>query len=306
MFVIIGIIAVCTCVIGSYMAMGGKLAVLNQPFEVTLIFGAGISAFLISNPMRVVKASFGRLGGIFKGPKYKKPDYLELLTMQYQVFKLMKQKGALALEAHVENPHDSTLFKEFPTFHKDHHAVDFFCDYVRLLTLGSDNPHEIESLMEQELEVHHHGDHTVAHALTNMAESFPALGIVAAVLGVIKTMGSISEPPRSSRKPDRRCAGRDFLGYPSVLWFFCAVRQRGQADHGRGVDLLLLHEGGDHRPPARICAAGFGGIRTQGAGRPQPPVLCRGRGGLWQPAGAAITGIRRDPTPVHLAGFSFG
>jgi len=195
MFVLIGIIAVITCVIGSYMAMGGKLAVLNQPFEVTLIFGAGISAFFISNPMRVVKASFGRLGGIFKGPKYKKADYLELLTMQYQVFKLMKQKGALALEAHVENPHESSLFSEFPTFHKDHHAVDFFCDYVRLLTLGSDNPHEIESLMEQELEVHHHADHTVAHALTAMAESFPALGIVAAVLGVIKTMGSISEPP---------------------------------------------------------------------------------------------------------------
>lgn len=195
MFAIIGMIAVVACVIGSYVAMGGKLAVLNQPFEVVIIFGAGISAFIIANPMRVVKGAFGKLAAVFKGPKYKKADYLELLSMQYQVFKLMKQKGALALEQHVENSHDSTLFQQFPTFHKDHHALEFFCDYIRLLTLGSDNPHEIESLMEQELEVHHAEDHTLGHALTNLAESFPALGIVAAVLGVIKTMGSISEPP---------------------------------------------------------------------------------------------------------------
>lgn len=107
MFVIIGIVAVIGCVLGSYMAMGGKLGVLNQPFEFTLIFGAGASAFIIANPMRIVKGSVSRLGGIFKGPKYKKADYLELLTMQYQVFKLIKQKGALAVEQHVENPHDS-------------------------------------------------------------------------------------------------------------------------------------------------------------------------------------------------------
>ncbi|MDJ0683305.1 MAG: flagellar motor stator protein MotA [Alphaproteobacteria bacterium] len=195
MFALIGMVAVVVCVIGSYVAMGGKLSVLNQPFEVVIIFGAGISAFVIANPMRVVKAGFAKLGSVFKGVKYKKEDYLELLTMQYQCFKLMKQKGALALEQHVENPHESALFSEFPKFHADHHAVDFFCDYLRLMTLGSDNPHEIESLMEQELEVHHAEDHTYQHALTNLAESFPALGIVAAVLGVIKTMGSISEPP---------------------------------------------------------------------------------------------------------------
>lgn len=195
MFVIIGMIAVVACVIGSYVAMGGKLSVLNQPFEVVIIFGAGISAFIVGNPLGVVKKAFGRLAQCFKGPKYKKDDYLELLMVQYQVFKMMKQKGALALEQHVENPHDSALFKEFPKFYNDHHALEFFCDYLRLMTLGTDNPHEVEALMDQELEVHHHEDHTVGHALTNLAESFPALGIVAAVLGVIKTMGSISEPP---------------------------------------------------------------------------------------------------------------
>ncbi|RED53397.1 flagellar motor stator protein MotA [Aestuariispira insulae] len=195
MFVIIGMVLVVAAVIGSYVAMGGKLSVLNQPFEVVIIFGAGISAFLVSNPLHIVKKGFGRLAGCVKGSKYKKADYLELLLCQYQVFKLMKQKGALALEQHVENPHDSTLFKEFPKFYSDHHALEFFCDYLRLMTLGTDNPHEMEALMDQELEVHHAEDHTVGHALTQLAESFPALGIVAAVLGVIKTMGSISEPP---------------------------------------------------------------------------------------------------------------
>lgn len=195
MFVIVGMVLVVACVIGSFKAAGGHLDVLNQPLEFVIIFGSGISAFLVANPIGVVKKSFGRLGQCFKGPKYKKDDYLELLMVQYQVFKTMKQKGALALEQHVENPHDSTLFKEFPRFYNDHHALEFFCDYLRLMTLGTDNPHEVEALMDQELEVHHHEDHTVGHALTSMAESFPALGIVAAVLGVIHTMGSISEPP---------------------------------------------------------------------------------------------------------------
>ncbi|MEQ8604282.1 MAG: flagellar motor stator protein MotA [Marivibrio sp.] len=220
MFVIIGIIAVIVCVLGSYMAMGGKLAVLNQPFEVTLIFGAGLSAFVIMNPMRVVKGAFGRLAQIFKGPKYKKDDYLELLTMQYQVFKLMKQKGALAVEQHVENPHDSTLFQAFPKFHGDHHALDFFCDYLRLLTMGTDNPHEIEGLIDADLEALHMHDHQASHSLVALAESFPALGIVAAVLGVIKTMGSINEPPEVLGKLIGGALVGTFLGILLCYGFF--------------------------------------------------------------------------------------
>jgi len=195
MFVIIGIVMVLVCVLGSYMAMGGKLGVLWQPFEFTLIFGAGISAYFIANPVRVAKGGLGRMVGIVKGPKYKKADYLELLTMQYQVFKLIKQKGALAVEQHIENPHDSALFQPFEKFHHDHHALEFFCDYLRLMTLGTDNPHEVEALIDSDLEAHHQHDHQVSHALTGLAEGFPAIGIVAAVLGIIKTMGSINEPP---------------------------------------------------------------------------------------------------------------
>lgn len=195
MFVIIGIVGVTACVIGSYMALGGKLAVLNQPFEVVIIGGSGVFAFIIGNPKEVVFKAGGGLAAIFKGPKYKKEDYLELLTMQYQVFRMAKTKGMLSLEQHVENPHESTVFQAFPAFHGDHHAVEFFCDYLRLMTLGTDNPMEIETLMDIELDTHHHEADHVAHALNTMAESFPGLGIVAAVLGVIKTMGSIQEPP---------------------------------------------------------------------------------------------------------------
>lgn len=229
MFVIIGFVMVIVCVLGSYMAMGGKLGVLWQPFEFTLIFGAGVSAYLIANPWRVGKSGFGRLVGIVKGPKYKKDDYLELLTMQYQVFKLIKQRGALAVEQHVENPHDSSLFQPFEKFHGDHHASEFFCDYLRLMTLGTDNPHEVEALIDADLEAHHHHDHQVAHALTALAEGFPALGIVAAVLGIIKTMGSINEPPEVLGKLIGGALVGTFLGILLCYGFFAPFASNAKA-----------------------------------------------------------------------------
>jgi chemotaxis protein MotA len=192
---IVGILMVIGCVLGGYAAMGGKLKVLWQPFEVVIIVGAAIGAFVIANPGVVLKKALKAFGATFKGPKIKKAYYIELLTLQYQVFKLMKSKGVLAIEQHIENPHDSTLFQQFPHFHHNHHAVEFLCDYLRMISLGSDNPHVMEDIMNEELEVHHHEDHQVAGAIQGMADGMPALGIVAAVLGVIKTMGSINEPP---------------------------------------------------------------------------------------------------------------
>ena len=115
--------------------------------------------------------------------------------MMYQIFKLAKTKGLLALEQHIENPEESSIFANFPGFLHDHHAVSFFCDYLRLVTLGSDKPYELEALMDEELEVHHNENHAIVTAVNNVADGMPAIGIVAAVLGVIHTMGSISEPP---------------------------------------------------------------------------------------------------------------
>jgi chemotaxis protein MotA len=132
---------------------------------------------------------------LLKAEKYNKEAYLELLIMLYSVFKLAKSKGALVLEQHVENPEESSLFQRFPTFLGDHHAVTFLCDYLRLLTLGTDNHHEMETLMDEDLETHRAEHHAVASAINTTADGLPALGIVAAVLGVIHTMGSITEPP---------------------------------------------------------------------------------------------------------------
>ena len=195
MFLIVGSVIVLGCVVGSYMALGGKLHVLWQPFELVIIAGAGAGAYIIANPKNVLGQTLGGFASVMKGAKYKKEDYVELLSLLYQVFKLAKTKGMLALESHVDHPHESDLFSRFPSFMANHHAQEFLCDYLRLMTLGTDNPHELEALMDQELDTHHQEAHRVSHALQQLAEAFPGLGIVAAVLGVIKTMGAITEPP---------------------------------------------------------------------------------------------------------------
>ena len=195
MLFLVGIAVVIISVLGGYMLNGGHLGVLWQPFEFMIIFGAAVGAFVIANPMTVLKRVGGSFGHLMKGSRYSKDSYLELLSLLYSVFKLAKSKGMLALEQHVENPHESKLFQQFPNVASDHHAMTFLCDYLRLLTLGSENAHEMEALMDEEIETHHHEHKMVAGSITTMADGMPALGIVAAVLGVIHTMGSITEPP---------------------------------------------------------------------------------------------------------------
>ncbi|MCB2102108.1 MAG: flagellar motor stator protein MotA [Rhodobacterales bacterium] len=195
MFFLIGVLIVIGSVIGGYLLGGGHLGVLWMPFEFMIIFGAAVGGFVIGNPMNVVSGAGKAFGKLLGGAKYKKAAYVELLGVLYTVFKLAKTKGDLALEAHVENPKDSAIFNKFPSFAKDHHAVEFLCDYLRLLTLGTSNAHEVEAVMDEELEVHHNEQHAISGAITTMGDAMPALGIVAAVLGVIHTMGSITEPP---------------------------------------------------------------------------------------------------------------
>lgn len=196
MFVIIGAVLVLGCVFGAYAVHGGHLGVLFQPSEFVIILGASVGAFVIGNTKTNIKQTMKGLKRALKGPTYKKADYVELLSVLYQIFKLAKTKGMLALEQHVEKPDESTLFAQFPKFQKDHHAVEFLCDYLRMMTLGTENPNEVETLIDAELESHHNELHGASHAIQSMADGMPALGIVAAVLGVIHTMGSITEPPK--------------------------------------------------------------------------------------------------------------
>ncbi|MFH1803476.1 MAG: flagellar motor stator protein MotA [Pseudomonadota bacterium] len=193
MFLIIGYLVVIGAVLGGYMPHG-DIAVLWQPLEVLIIFGAAFGTFLSANPLSVVKRGFTYTLRAMKGAK-KKAQYLELLICLYAVFRLAKSKGDLALEAHVENPESSSLFNNFPGVTKDHHALEFLCDYLRLLTLGTSNSYELEAVIDQELEAHHEEEHMVSDAIQTIGDALPALGIVAAVLGVIVTMSSVTEPP---------------------------------------------------------------------------------------------------------------
>jgi chemotaxis protein MotA len=195
MRLIIGTIVVIAAVIGGYLAMGGHLEVLIQPFEAVIILGAAAGAYVIGNTGPVLKQTLGVFGTLMRGPRYNKAAYVELLGLQFTLFKLVQSRGVLALEQHVENPESSPIFARFPKFAANHHAVEFLCDYMRMMTLGTNNTHELEALMDEELEAHHQERSRLVAAIQSLADGTPALGIVAAVLGVIKTMGSIAEPP---------------------------------------------------------------------------------------------------------------
>ncbi len=197
MFQIIGIVLLFAMVFGSYVLAGGKFGVIMHalPHEFMAIGGAGVAAFLISNSLPVIKASLAGFGKTFAGPKWKKQDYKDLLSLLFQLTKTMKSKGVIALESHIEKPAESTIFQKYPKVLKDHFATDFICDTLRMMTMNLEDPHQIEDAMEKQLEKHHHEALASAHALQNLADGLPALGIVAAVLGIVKTMGSITEPP---------------------------------------------------------------------------------------------------------------
>jgi chemotaxis protein MotA len=197
MFPIIGIVLLFALVFGSFLISGGNMAVIIEalPHEMMCIAGAGVAAFLISNSMDVIKATGGGFSKVFGGPKWKAGDYRDLLSLLFLLTKTMKSKGVIALESHIERPGESTIFSRYPNIMKDHFAVDFICDTLRMMTMNLEDPHQVEDAMENQLEKHHNEAIAPSAALQTTADGLPALGIVAAVLGVIKTMGSITEPP---------------------------------------------------------------------------------------------------------------
>jgi chemotaxis protein MotA len=194
---IIGIVVILVTVFGSYIAGGGKIEVILHalPFELTMILGAGIGSFLISNPGHVSKATLKEIKVGLSGSHWKKDDFRDMLSLMFALIRLMKQKGAIAIEPHVENPEQSEIFKRYPHILKDHFVVPFIADTIRLMTMNVNDPHQAEDSMEKQMKKHHHEMLAPANALQNLADATPALGIVAAVLGIIKTMASIDQPP---------------------------------------------------------------------------------------------------------------
>ncbi|CBA17419.1 flagellar motor stator protein MotA [Xanthomonas albilineans] len=194
MLIIVGFIVVLVSVAGGYVLSHGKLGALWQPYELMIIGGSALGAFLVSTPGKIVKETISGIIGVFKGPQYKADDYRGTLTLIYELLNKARRDGFMALEDHVENPASSAIFGNYPKVLADHHLLDFITDCLRLMIGSNIEPHELEPLLELELEKHHHEALAPAHALSKVSDGLPGFGIVAAVLGIVITMGSIGGP----------------------------------------------------------------------------------------------------------------
>ena len=193
---IIGIVTIFVMVFGGYLAAGGKMGIIMKslPFEMTMIGGAAVGAFILSNDTSTIKQTLKDVGKVFKGPKWKPDDYRDMLCLLFELVRLARQ-NPVAIEEHIEAPDTSSIFGKYPKILADHEAVELICDTMRSASMNYDDPHQVEEILEKQLEANlHHSLHS-SHALQSVADGLPALGIVAAVLGVIKTMGSIDQPP---------------------------------------------------------------------------------------------------------------
>jgi chemotaxis protein MotA len=212
MFVIIGIVVVFGAVLAGYLMEHGNLKVLLQPAELVIIAGAAIGTVLIANPLHILKAIAGGIGGVFGGSKYGKAQYLETVKMMYELFSRARKEGMMALETDSDTPDKSPVFSKYPKFLKDHHALAFVCDTLRMAAGGGVEPFDVDQMMELDMDVHHHDASQPIAALSTMADALPGLGIVAAVLGVVITMGALGGPPEEIGKKVAAALVGTFLG----------------------------------------------------------------------------------------------
>ena len=212
MFAIIGIVVVFGAVLTGYLIEKGPLAVLIQPAELIIILGAAIGTVLIANPLHILTKIGGGIGGIFAGSPFTKQRYLETLKMMYELFSRARKDGMMALESDSDAPDKSAIFSKYPSFLNDHHVVDFVCDSIRMASSGSIEPFDADQMIESDMEVHHHEATQPVAALSTMADSLPGLGIVAAVLGVVITMGALGGPPEEIGKHVAAALVGTFLG----------------------------------------------------------------------------------------------
>ena len=212
MFAIVGIFLVFAAIIGGFLLEKGHLAVLLQPAELIIIAGAAAGTLLVANPMRILKAIAAGLTGTLKGSPYTRARYLSTLKMMYQFLNKVRKEGLLAVEMDVEKPAESAIFKSYPDFLHDRHALDFVCDTLRTAITGGVEPFDMDQMMELDMEVHHHEAAQPCDSLTTVADSLPGLGIVAAVLGVVITMGALGGPPEEIGKHVAAALVGTFLG----------------------------------------------------------------------------------------------
>jgi len=197
MFAIVGILVVFASVIGGFLMEKGHIEVLVQPAELLIIAGAATGTLLVANPAHILKGIAAGLKGVLGGSNFGKERYLDTLKMMYEFLNKVRREGLLSVEMDVEKPAESAIFKKYPQFLGDHHSREFVCDTLRMAITGGVEPFDMDQMMEFDMEVHHHGATQPVNALTTMADALPGLGIVAAVLGVVITMGALGGPPET-------------------------------------------------------------------------------------------------------------
>jgi chemotaxis protein MotA len=212
MFAIVGIVVVFAAVISGFLMEKGHIAVLVQPAEFLILVGAAVGTLLVANPMHIIKGVVAGLMGVLKGSKFTKARYLSTLKMMYQFLNKVRKEGLLSVEMDVEKPKESSIFKSYPEFLSDHHAKDFVCDTLRTAITGGVEPFDMDQMMELDMEVHHHAEAVPIAALSTVADALPGLGIVAAVLGVVITMGSLGGPPEEIGEKVAAALVGTFLG----------------------------------------------------------------------------------------------
>jgi len=193
--VIVGYIIVCACVFGGFALAGGHLASLWQPIELLMIGGAAFGAFFVGNNGKSIKATMKAFPSVFKGSKFTKDMYMELMALQFDVLSKVRKEGLMSIEGDIEAPESSPLFSKYPAVLADHHIIEFMTDYLRLMVSGNMDAMQIENLMDNEIETHHHEGAVPAHVIAKVGDGLPAFGIVAAVMGVVHTMESVGLPP---------------------------------------------------------------------------------------------------------------
>jgi chemotaxis protein MotA len=193
--VIVGYIVILASVFGGFVLAGGHIASLWQPVELLMIGGGATGAFLVGNNSKAIKATLKALPTLFKGSKYNRALYMDMMALLYELLTKIRKEGLMSIEGDVDAPESSPLFSKYPTIQADHHIVEFLTDYLRLMVSGSMNAFEIENLMDNELETHHHEGEVPVHCLAKLGDGLPAFGIVAAVMGVVHTMESVGIPP---------------------------------------------------------------------------------------------------------------
>lgn len=246
MFVLIGYVVVIVCVFGGFIIAGGNIMVIVKAIavEAMIIGGGAAGAFVAANSMKTIKGSIGGALGLLKGPKFGKADYVELLKLLYELLMKIRKEGLMAIESHVENPESSAIFQKYPKVMADHHLLDFITDCLRLMIGGNMNPHELEAVLEAELETHHKEAHAPAHSVQVVADGLPAFGIVAAVLGIVKVMEYVGNSPPEviGQKVASALVGTFLgilLGYGFVGPVAAAMAARSEED-GKPFELVKI------------------------------------------------------------------